>query len=118
MKAIYIYLLLLTLLSCKESDMIYNLDKVTIVNVEQNENIVKVSYRPLMETLFFCPGVLINKTADNIEISFVRCKIKSDCPVTLKSQQGEEGVDFFSIENKGMPVFVLSEGSKKKLFPK
>ena len=115
--AAYLTVLLLILSGCKELGMEYNSDKITIVSVEQNENKVKISYRAIMETLYFCPGVLVNETADNIEISFVRCGIKSECPVTLKAQQGEEGIDVIEIDNKGLPIIMVYEGGKNKLFP-
>jgi len=110
--------LLLILSGCKELGMEYNSDKITIVSVEQNANKVKVSYRTIMETLYFCPGVLVKETAKNISVVFVRCGIKDECPVTLKAQQGEDGIDIVEIENKVLPIFLVYEGGKEKLFPK
>lgn len=119
MKLVYVYLiLLLVLVGCKESVMAYNSEQITIISVEQIENRVKISYRPMLETLYYCPGVQVTKMADNIEISFIRCHGKSKCPVTVKAQQANEGIDFIEIDNNGMPIFMLYEGGKNKVFPK
>ncbi|VAW67937.1 hypothetical protein MNBD_GAMMA10-2874 [hydrothermal vent metagenome] len=93
-----------------------NSNQITMVSVERIDKGLKISYRPMLETLYYCPGIKINETPQNIEISFVRCDIKNTCPVTLKANHAaEQGIDYITIENNNKPVFAKFKDSTLRL---
>ena len=105
--------------SCESHEMdTYNLDQTKIISVESvDENTIKVLFNPMLETLYYCPGVNVSEKDNSINISFVRCPINKKCPVSLQAQQSENGNYYVLVKNNGKSVVVQSTTEEKKIYP-
>lgn len=97
----------------------YTPEQITRLNVEViNSNNLRITYAPMLETLFFCPGVNMTETEEAVLISFVRCRIKESCRVTHQAEQTASGNYNFILNNNGKPVFQIYDSGKQKIYPK
>lgn len=70
----------------------YNKSDIQILAVNKLSNgTTELVIRPKLETMYFFPGVQINKVGERNKLKFVRCRIKEECQVDQKSQQTGEG---------------------------
>lgn len=65
---------------------VYALADIQVKEVRQEGGQTIVSYQPMMETLFFSPGVRIEPQGDDLVLSAVRCRAeKKSCEVDAKA---------------------------------
>jgi len=96
----------------------YNYDQITILSVEPvGEDAVKVRYRIMLETLYFCPGANMEVNQNETLITFVRCPINKICAVTNVANKESSGEDSIMVANNKTPIYIVSDGAKKKIYP-
>lgn len=64
---------------------IYTLDQIAMSETREENGRTLLLYQPLMETLYFSPGVRIRTSGDDILLTAVRCHIKKQCEVDAKA---------------------------------
>ena len=47
--------------------------------------------RPMLESLYYCPGATIRQAAGRLKVSFVRCGIKEKCIVDARAEKADPG---------------------------
>jgi hypothetical protein len=95
----------------------YTHNQVTIENITQEEDKLKIKYYTFLETLYYCPGVKIEDDEDSISLRFIRCSIKDTCQVDLEPIKDKSGNKFLTINNKEKKVFMKDESGRHKIYP-
>lgn len=68
--------ILFLIISCNENK-IYDPSQVKIVSEGLTANGIKLTFRPLKETMFYCPGVLYQRQGDQIHFNFIKREINA-----------------------------------------
>lgn len=51
----------------------------------------EILFRPILDSLYYCPGVSIRQDSSRQKISFVRCGIKEKCDVDAVAEKMDQG---------------------------
>ena len=51
----------------------------------------EILYRPMLDSLYYCPGARIRHEADRQKLSLVRCKINDTCTVDVPAENLGQG---------------------------
>lgn len=87
MHKVTIPILSLLVLSCGTPMTTYNKSDIQILAVNKLSNgTTELVVQPKLETLYFFPGVQINKVGERNKLKFLRCGIKDKCQVDQKSE--------------------------------
>ncbi len=54
-------------------------------------NTTEVTYRPILDTIYFCPGATVKVAAERTKVSFVRCALKEKCAVDASAERLSDG---------------------------
>jgi hypothetical protein len=75
------------LISCKTKDMnTYQKNQIDELSVMKlTDSTLLLTIRPIMETLYSCPGVIIEENSNEIIVSIIRCRINKKCTVDISS---------------------------------
>ncbi len=68
--------------------MKYDIKNITDVTYKIENTTLELSYSPLMESLYYSPGVTYKTIKDKIVIDVTRCGINDDCKVDAKAVIG------------------------------
>jgi len=81
------------------------------------ENKIELRYTPLMESLYYSPGVDIQQADDFVIISIKRCNINDDCAVDVSVEQSAEQIVELNFEHKYSPeqIFINSKSESNSL---
>lgn len=70
----------------------YRRSDVTIVSASaEPEGGTRIVYRPVLDSLYYCPGVRWSHEQSVWKVWFVRCGIKDRCSVDAKAERGDHG---------------------------
>ncbi len=121
MKGHFLCILFFTILvvpACNGKNMeYYKPNAIVIDSVDpQGTNSVKIRYYVMSETLYYCPGVNVQKKDDSVTVMFARCSISEKCEVTHPAQSNTEG-DFVVISNVEKPIYIASDKDRKVIYP-
>lgn len=95
----------------------YKYNQITIENLTEEKNKLKIEYYTLLETLYFCPGIKIEENKNEIYLNFIRCSIKKTCQVDIESIKDKSGNKILFINNKGKTVYIKDESGKHEIYP-
>ena len=96
----------------------YTQSGITIDRIEKvPPGSVKIYFRAMLETLYYCPGANVADGNDGVEVEFVRCSIKDQCATTHPVQKDGD-VEFILIKNDSKPVYHKWESDRALVFPK
>ena len=77
----------LILCACGETMKQYKKDEVEIISVQQNiSGGTEILYRPMLDSMYYCPGITIHNDNQRNKISFVRCGLKEKCQVDVLAE--------------------------------
>jgi hypothetical protein len=98
-------------------NMNYSLAELSALNYTITENKIELRYTPLMESLYYSPGVDIQQADDFVIISIKRCNINDDCAVDVSVEQAAEHVVELSFEREYSPdkIFINSKNESNSL---
>lgn len=51
----------------------------------------EIRYRPILESMYYCPGIRVRPEHGRQRVSFVRCGIREKCAVDVTSTKVEPG---------------------------
>jgi hypothetical protein len=86
----------------------YSADQVEIQQVSLAEDgKVKITFRVMAETVWYCPGADAATKKDRIELTFVRAWFKKTPKVTCPTV-ADKGHQSIVVEAKGKPLFIKS----------
>lgn len=74
------------------SNMNYQIKDISDVSYKIVGNELQFSYAPMVESLYYSPGVTYLLGEESIIISVVRCNINDECKVDAKASQGKVNV--------------------------
>jgi len=79
------WLTVILVTSCGAKDMkTYQEDQIQAVYIkEMADGRSILTVMPMLETLYFCPGVIIREEDDAMLVGLVRCRINTKCPVDI-----------------------------------
>lgn len=63
----------------------YKIQEVDVQDVRQEEDSTVIVYQTPMESLYFSPGVRVERRGDDILLTAVRCHIKKNCDVDVEA---------------------------------
>lgn len=86
-----LFYLSLFLAACGET-MSYQTSAIDIVNVDSSKsNVTEIIYQPLLESMYYCPGVTLKVSGTRVKVAFVRCEIGQECKVDVKAEDLKGG---------------------------
>lgn len=60
----------------------YALEQLDHLSVERSENVMRLTFAPMAETAWFCPGLVVEKRDEQVHVTVVRCRLNKSCDVT------------------------------------
>lgn len=85
-------LLNISLSACGEIMKQYEQANIEILSVQHlSSGSTEILYRPILDSLYYCPGVSIRQDSGRQKISFVRCGIKEKCYVDVIAEKVGQG---------------------------
>lgn len=85
-------LILITVFTgCVEGNnkMNYNVKNISDVTYKIDGSVLELNYSPLIESLYYSPGVTFNIISDQLVINITRCGINDECHVDVKAVLGQ-----------------------------
>lgn len=77
---------------CGETMNEYSQSQIEILSVnEVSPASTEVTYQPMLESMYYCPGAKVRQEGGRTKISFVRCKIKASCSVDVNAEKLDDG---------------------------
>lgn len=71
----------------------YEKANVEIILAQQlSSGNTEVMYRPMLDSVYYCPGVRIRQDDGREKVSFVRCGIKDKCLVDVVAEKKDQGI--------------------------
>lgn len=96
---------LYSLIGCTHAMTFYSKDQVESVElISAQGGQHKVLFRPMLESLYFCPGAIVQETSTNQEVRLVRCSISQDCKVDIPAERLQDGSLSISLKASQKPV--------------
>lgn len=79
---------------------------------------VKITFRAMPETLFFCPGANGKTTKDGLILTFVRSSIKRKLQVQYRAKViSDTATRFIVVDAKDQPIYMKSGKKLVKIYP-
>lgn len=80
------------LAACGATMKQYDKSDVEILSVRQlPSGGTEILYRPILDSLYYCPGARLRQDAGRQKISFVRCGIKEKCEIDVRAERVDKG---------------------------
>ncbi len=80
------------LAACGAAMKQYEKSDIEILSVQRlPSGSTEILYRPILDSLYYCPGVRLRQDAGRQKISFVRCGIKEKCEVDVRAERVDRG---------------------------
>ena len=90
---------------------------VEIGQIESSsDNRIKVYFRAMSETLYYCPGANARVSDGETDLVFVRCSIRKECEVTHPADNDEHG-SFIVVRDPPGPIFVTQGQERVQIYP-
>jgi len=117
MKYFMSILVIFALTGCVGENKNYSLANLSELNYTIVENKIELRYTPLMESLYYSPGVDVEQGDDFVIISIKRCNINDNCDVDVSTDQAAEHVIELSFEREYSPekIFINSKNQANSL---
>lgn len=74
-----------------------------------------IIYRPILDSLYHCPGITIREKAERKKIIFVRCSIDNKCPTDIPSENIGAGQFKVAVPFTASKIDVIFEDGETKL---
>jgi hypothetical protein len=120
-----IILISINIIGCKEATNIekqkmdnYQYKQITIKNITEEGDKLKIEYSTLLETLYFCPGVKLEEQGNKIFLIFIRCSIKKNCDIDIKAERNTSGKETLILDNNGKNIFIKDISGQYKIHPR
>lgn len=109
---------LVAISSCGNAMNQYKQSDVEIVSVIRDQGgKVKITYRPMLESMYYSPGANIELKAEREKLMLVRCGINEKCPVAFPGVNAGEGKLLLTIPGGSRSIdVVFSDGEKELRF--
>jgi len=92
-KFVVIFILNIALSACGGTMKQYEQANIEILSVQHiSSGGTEIVFRPIFDSLYYCPGVSIRQDSNRKKISFVRCGIKEKCDVDAIAEKMDQGV--------------------------
>ncbi|MFA5083747.1 MAG: hypothetical protein WC474_14435 [Hydrogenophilaceae bacterium] len=86
-----VLLLSLSIVACGDT-MQYEKSNVEILFVDGSlAGKTQITYQPILDSMYYCPGANIRHEADRQKVFFLRCKINNVCPVDVSAEKLGQG---------------------------
>lgn len=79
---LFTFILLFFLSSMANTKNVYNINQIETLKLSKSGTDFKLTFSPIIETAWYCPGLFIEKNDEQTHISVVRCRINTKCEVT------------------------------------
>lgn len=88
--------------------------------VPQKDGTLQITFTPLIETMYFCPGANVKKSAEGLEISFVRAAMNQRPKVDFPGKPIAKTSNSMRIDvpAQGETLFLRNGDRLVKLFPR
>ena len=85
--------------AAQAASLSYSLQDVTVLAVHRaGDGVVRVTFRPKPESMWYCPGAVATETEDGLELRFVRALINTSPTVTYKATKPDRRTYAFRLE--------------------
>jgi hypothetical protein len=78
---------------------------------------IEIHYRPMVESVWWCPGANGKKTDAGTELTFVRAFHKFNPKVTYPMRRGEKGTAIIVVPGGGKPIFRVAGKRRIQVYP-
>lgn len=66
----------------------YEKSEVAIISVDRSSaGETQVTYQPILDSMYYCPGANVRQEGGRQKVSFVRCQIDRTCPVDVIAEK-------------------------------
>jgi hypothetical protein len=66
----------------------YEKSNVEILSVEEPlDGKTEIVYRPILDSMYYCPGAHIRHEGERQKVSFIRCQISEKCPADVIAEK-------------------------------
>ncbi len=66
----------------------YEKSEVAIISVDRSSaGETQVTYQPILDSMYYCPGANVRQEGGRQKVSFVRCQIDRACPVDVIAEK-------------------------------
>ncbi len=104
--------------SCGQAMDQYKLSDVEILSVvQEKDGAIKVTYRPMLESVHYSPGANIGLSDGRQKLQFIRCGIKEKCAVALPAKNIGEGTLVLTVPGGLHSIDAVFSDGEKKLLP-
>lgn len=70
----------------------YEKSNVEILSVDGSfTGKTEIKYRPILESMYYCPGASLRHEGNREKVTLVRCKINEKCPVDVIAEKLVQG---------------------------
>ena len=69
--------------ACGDNVKLYQKSDVEIVESFKSADLTIIVYRPVLESMYYCPGINTKIFESRTKVSFVRCAISAKCQVDI-----------------------------------
>lgn len=111
------FLGLLSVLAMNDLKDIYDWDMISEAKIVRRSSERFLSFRIPMESLFFSPGLRVQKKTDGDYYSVVRCRVGASCDVDLRAPENATGevVEIKLPSKSAEKVFLSGKTSSRRL---
>ena len=67
---------------------------------------IELTFQPVSEQFFWCPGIKVQETKKAVVVTFLRCETKTTCPVDVAAKIGKKLVRTITIDTRGKDTYV------------
>lgn len=111
----------ISLISCKAGDMnVYQKDQINQFSViKAADGSLRLNVIPMLETLYHCPGIVLEEKNGSIFVQFVRCRINADCPVDIKADLDPTNPGSYNIviADTNKPIKINYDSGAEQIWP-
>ena len=95
----------------------YKHGQLGIKKTEVTGTRIKLTFTPMKEQFFWCPGVKIQNTEKATVVTFVRCKTSKSCGIDAKAAIGKKLIRTITIDSRGKDTYIRNGAKQfKKIY--
>jgi hypothetical protein len=90
----------------------YQKENIEILSIQQlPSGSTEIQYKPILESMYYCPGASIYEEGGRQKISLVRCGIKEKCNIDAIAEKLDQGIMKIVVPSTPESIdFVFSDG--------
>ena len=97
-----------------EAGKYYTYDQLGIKKLEVVGSTIKLTFQPVAERAYWCPGINVKETPKAVIVTFVRCETFKTCPTSVQAKIGKKLIRTISISTRGKNTYVKNGPQKYK----